>query len=123
MTFLDPASRAACKTQSDRISQKTATCADSIIQVILPTQTGFYDAAEKSTLYCGLCKLFSYPQKSRLYYRNLLSFPNCNIFLWQKKIMMFIPNFGDFRLSLRGALELGLYRQNEVFEQWISAKP
>lgn len=38
---------------------------------------------------------------------------------------MFIPNFGDFRLSLRGALELGLYGQNEVFEQiqWIAAKP
>lgn len=121
MTFLDPASRAACKTQSDRISQKIATCADSIIQVILPIQTGFYVAAEKSTLYCA--KLFSYSQKSRLYYRNLLSFPNCNIFLWQKKIMMFIPNFGDFRLSLQGALELGLYGQNEVFEQWISAKP
>lgn len=39
--------------------------------------------------------------------------------------MVFIANFGDFRLNLPSALELGLYGQNEVFEQiqWIAAKP
>lgn len=61
MTFSDPASRVACKIQSDRISQKTAACADSLVQVILPTQTGSHDASEKSTLYCA--RLF-YSQKA-----------------------------------------------------------
>lgn len=98
MTFSDPASRTACKTQSNRISQKTATCVDSIVQVTLPTQTGFYDAAEKSTMYCA--KLFFCTHKKHfLYHRNLLSFPNLKVFQWHKEIIMFIDNFGDFRLS------------------------
>lgn len=115
-TFLDPASRVVCKTQSDRISQKTATCADSIVEVIVRTQTGFYDTAEK--IHLVLCKdLFLLLTKRRLNFINLLSFLNCNIFQWQKKIMMLIANFGDSRLS-KVPLNLVYMDKNKFFNRY-----